>query len=605
MGSSTTTSNSNSSSSSWGSGTSQPSGWVPTEMENVYNDQKQNLSSWNPNFNKPVVGFNPTQLAAFQQVQNLQGAGAGQISQANQVSDRLSNFQSNDLNATTFQLPEGYLTKYSDWIEEGLSKYDLPSLDSLIGAMGSVPQAPTLSGVSGGAGTNVTADQITAAQIARGDVRDVSGGDTLANFQKMLGGIDDTYFQEALDPTLKELQRQKDIEQQRNGSAAAAAGAFGGSRHGVTEAETNRAWLDEVAATTGDMNLKKLAMAQGLSEADLARQLQAGVANQGADFNVASTNANLNQRTGEANASNNLTASTTNANIAAQMASQNASLQAQAQMAAYNAQVQAMQSRAGLASDWMQTRLGYGTQLSDTRAGLATGEAGLINTAGMNAAGQINDMAQFNENSRATAAGINLQGANLGLLTGDKENEWGRTQTGLLAESGAAQQAQAQAEADALYQNEWMNGVLPQIKTGIQMDMLGQIPYGTTTTENGGGTSASTSTSKTSTPWWQTLANVGMQVGAAALSDKRLKKNITPIKSALDKVRKLQGVDYDWKTGQPASGLLAQDVQKALPRAISSKGGALHYDMPAVLGLLTEAVKDLDRKVSAPKPRRK
>ena len=44
-----------------------------------------------------------------------------------------------------------------------------------------------------------------------------------------------------------------------------------------------------------------------------------------------------------------------------------------------------------------------------------------------------------------------------------------------------------------------------------------------------------------------TLTMGGDVVAYGSPSDKRLKENIKPVKSALDKVSKLQGVTFDWK----------------------------------------------------------
>ena len=58
-------------------------------------------------------------------------------------------------------------------------------------------------------------------------------------------------------------------------------------------------------------------------------------------------------------------------------------------------------------------------------------------------------------------------------------------------------------------------------------------------------------------------------------SDVRLKENIKPIESALDKVSKLQGVTFDWKNKsedildiKEDIGFIAQDVQKVLPELV-------------------------------------
>ena len=97
----------------------------------------------------------------------------------------------------------------------------------------------------------------------------------------------------------------------------------------------------------------------------------------------------------------------------------------------------------------------------------------------------------------------------------------------------------------------------------------------------------------------ETIAKI---VGGLISSDKRLKSDVNPIDKPLSKLRKLNGVTYSWKaTGAPDAGLLAQDVQSAMPGAVTTVGGTLHYSMPQVIGLLTESVKELDRKVKGAK----
>jgi len=84
-------------------------------------------------------------------------------------------------------------------------------------------------------------------------------------------------------------------------------------------------------------------------------------------------------------------------------------------------------------------------------------------------------------------------------------------------------------------------------------------------------------------------------------SDINLKKNITPITSALDKVCSLRGVTFDWncshRSGRDA-GVIAQDVEKVLPEIISIRGDgskAVNYD--GLIPLLVEAIKELNNKI--------
>jgi len=90
-------------------------------------------------------------------------------------------------------------------------------------------------------------------------------------------------------------------------------------------------------------------------------------------------------------------------------------------------------------------------------------------------------------------------------------------------------------------------------------------------------------------------------------SDERLKHDIKPIGNALDKVCQLNGVTFTYNTdGKKSAGLIAQDVEKVLPSAVSEtelplkiddgqKYKVLQYDQ--TIGLLVEAIKELTAKV--------
>jgi hypothetical protein len=88
-------------------------------------------------------------------------------------------------------------------------------------------------------------------------------------------------------------------------------------------------------------------------------------------------------------------------------------------------------------------------------------------------------------------------------------------------------------------------------------------------------------------------------------SDLALKKNILPIDSAIDKVKQLTGVTFDWKREKlgRSAGLIAQDVEKILPQlvkevpALKTDTTQKHLNYNGVVGLLVEAVKELAEKV--------
>ncbi len=87
-------------------------------------------------------------------------------------------------------------------------------------------------------------------------------------------------------------------------------------------------------------------------------------------------------------------------------------------------------------------------------------------------------------------------------------------------------------------------------------------------------------------------------------SDKRLKENIKPIESALDKVSKLQGVTFDWKKSDSILdikediGFIAQDVQKVVPELVrENKDGMLSMRHQGIAPILLEAIKELKAEI--------
>jgi len=94
---------------------------------------------------------------------------------------------------------------------------------------------------------------------------------------------------------------------------------------------------------------------------------------------------------------------------------------------------------------------------------------------------------------------------------------------------------------------------------------------------------------------------------STTISDERLKENIQPIEDALSKVGQLRGMTFTYKAdGKESAGLIAQDVEKVLPSAITEKQlplkqddgqeyKVLQYDQ--TIGLLVEAIKELTAKV--------
>lgn len=83
-------------------------------------------------------------------------------------------------------------------------------------------------------------------------------------------------------------------------------------------------------------------------------------------------------------------------------------------------------------------------------------------------------------------------------------------------------------------------------------------------------------------------------------SDRRLKKNIEPLKNALEKVSTLEGVTYEWNDpelhGGPGKqlGLIAQDVETVFPEVVkTNRDGLKLMNYQGLIAPVIEAIKEL------------
>lgn len=139
-----------------------------------------------------------------------------------------------------------------------------------------------------GAGQQVLQPGIQAAQMGtQFSPQQIAGGSFMdAN----IGQYMNPYQSEVIDRTLGDLDRARMMQQQQTGDAAARAGAFGGSRQGVLEAETNRAFFDRAGNVAAGLRAQGFDTAAGLAGQDLSRGLQAQMANQQAGLQGAGMN---------------------------------------------------------------------------------------------------------------------------------------------------------------------------------------------------------------------------------------------------------------------------------------------------------------------------
>lgn len=82
------------------------------------------------------------------------------------------------------------------------------------------------------------------------------------------------YTSNVIDQSNMDLNRARQLGIQSDAAQAASAGAFGGSRHGVAEAETNRGFADAAARNSAQLRDQGFNTASGLLTGDLNRQMQ-------------------------------------------------------------------------------------------------------------------------------------------------------------------------------------------------------------------------------------------------------------------------------------------------------------------------------------------
>ena len=89
----------------------------------------------------------------------------------------------------------------------------------------------------------------------------------------------------------------------------------------------------------------------------------------------------------------------------------------------------------------------------------------------------------------------------------------------------------------------------------------------------------------------------GMSVGVVTAtdfnssSDIRLKENIQKIDNPIDKIVRIDGVTFDWKSdNKPSMGVIAQNIEEVLPELVNGEDSkSVNYN--GIIGLLIECVK--------------
>ena len=105
-----------------------------------------------------------------------------------------------------------------------------------------------------------------------------------------------------------------------------------------------------------------------------------------------------------------------------------------------------------------------------------------------------------------------------------------------------------------------------------------------------------------------TTLSVGTTIHAAdsitSASDISLKTDIRTLENPIEKIKKLRGVSYNWKTNEYPTfsegiqiGLIAQEVEKIIPELVKGDDiKSITYDR--LVAFLIEGMKDIESRVS-------
>jgi hypothetical protein len=313
------------------------------------------------------------------------------------------------------------------------------------------------------------------------------------------------YMQNVVDIQQREAQRQADIASTQRAGKYARAGAFGGARQAIENAEAAR----NLAMQKGDIQATGLQaayqQAQQQFNAEQQARMQAQIANQQAGLTTGQQNLAAALGVQQLGAQTGLQTSLANLNAAQQAAVQNQAAQLQAQgMSAQQAMQAALANQqAGLTVGQQNLAAALGTQQlgaqQDLQAQLANQQAAMqaqqmaeqskqygygqqLQAAGMGA--QYGQAAQqLGEQSAQFGAGLGLQGLQSALQSAQQLGALGQTQFGqnmainqLQQQYGGQQQQQMQNILGTQYQDFLNYQNYPYKQLGFFSDILRGVP---------------------------------------------------------------------------------------------------------------------------------
>jgi len=279
------------------------------------------------------------------------------------------------------------------------------------------------------------------------------------------------YMQAVVAKQQREAQRSADIASTKRGAQAAGAGAFGGSRQAIENAEAAR----NLQTQMGDIEAQGLQDAYKQAQAQFNTEQSAGLtaqtANQQAGLTVGQQNLAAKQGTQQLQTNADVQTNLANLNAAQQAAVQNAAQQFQASgMNADQAMKAALANQStGLTTGMQNAQMEQQANLANTNATNAASQFGASagNAASLANANAANTAAQFGAGQGLTAAQTAAQYGQAAAQLGEQSKQFGSSQGLKGLESAAQTNAALGAQGQNLY-NQDVNNIGIQNTLGTQ-----------------------------------------------------------------------------------------------------------------------------------------
>lgn len=336
--------------------------------------------------------------ATRQAMQNLQGAGyqGAQFGNQFQAPDA---YQTGQFSMAQVQAPELQNYQMQGPADVQTRSYDTPTM-----ATAQTGYNPQLQNYQMGPAERVSTDTFLQPGVA--------------------GQYMDPYMQNVVDVQQAAAQRQANIASTERGARAAQAGAFGGSRQAIMDAEAARALADQKGAIQATGLQAAYQNAQSQFNAEQNARMQAALANQGAGLTVGQQNLAANLGVQQLGAGQ-IGLQTSLANLSSQQ-------QANVQNQAAQLQTQGLNAQQALQAALANQQMGYNVGSQNLAARLGTQQFG----AGQNLQAQLANQQMYQQAQQAAEQSRQF-GAGQGMTAAQQ-----RAQYGLAGQQAAEQSRQ-------------------------------------------------------------------------------------------------------------------------------------------------------------------